>query len=96
MKTGLDTLGTAENDSEAKNMKSDPTRSVPPKTVSGAQNMKTALTPSIPPKMNPGAQNIKRGIDVLGTAENEFGNAKHEIETQRTRHRRKLVEERKT
>jgi hypothetical protein len=46
--------------------------------------------------MNPGAQNIKMGINVLGTAENEFGNAKYEIETQRPPYRRKRVRARKT
>jgi hypothetical protein len=39
--------------------------------------------------MNPGAQNIKTGTDVLGTAENVFGNAKYEIETRRPPYRRK-------
>jgi hypothetical protein len=46
--------------------------------------------------MSPGAQNIKMGPDALGTVENELGHAKHENETQRPRHRRKQVQERKT
>jgi uncharacterized protein YjbJ (UPF0337 family) len=28
--------------------------------------------------MSPGAQNMKTGPDVLGSAENEFGSAKHD------------------
>jgi hypothetical protein len=47
----------------------------------GAQYMKT--TP------DPGTQNMKTGPDDLGTVENEFGSAKYENQTRRTRYRRK-------
>jgi hypothetical protein len=40
--------------------------------------MKKNLTPSVPPKKILGAENMKTGPDALGTAENEFGCAKHE------------------
>jgi hypothetical protein len=46
--------------------------------------------------MNQGAQNIKMGTDALGTAENEFESAKHEIETRRPPYRRKCARVRKT
>jgi hypothetical protein len=39
---------------------------------------------------------MKTGPDALGTAENEFGRAKHENEKGRPRYRRKRVRERKT
>jgi hypothetical protein len=35
-------------------------------------------TPSVPPKTIPGAPNMKKGLDVLGSAENESLSAKHE------------------
>jgi hypothetical protein len=38
---------------------------------------------------------MKIGPDALGTAEHEFGRAKHENDTRRTRHRRKRVWEHK-
>jgi hypothetical protein len=42
MKTGPDTVGTAENGAgSAKHEKQNPTTSIPPKTSPGAQNMKT-------------------------------------------------------
>jgi hypothetical protein len=88
MKMGPDDLGIAENESGSekiekgtrrpryrrkcvwarKTRKRDVKPSVQPKTTPGAQNMKTSL----------GAQNMKTGPDVLGTAENESGRAKHE------------------
>jgi hypothetical protein len=37
--------------------------------------------------MIPGAQNMKKGPDALGTAENEYGRAKHDNETRRPRYR---------
>jgi hypothetical protein len=41
LKTGPDTLGTAENESGRKTLKLDPTLSVPSEPIPGAQNMKT-------------------------------------------------------
>jgi hypothetical protein len=58
--------------------------------------MKKGSTPSVPPKTSPGAQNMKTGPNALGTAEHESERAKYENRTRRTRHRRKLVRERKT
>jgi hypothetical protein len=78
MKTGPDTVGTAENGAgSAKHEKQNLTPSVPPKTGPGAQNMKTELTPSVPPKQSPGAQNMKTGPEAVDNAENGFGSAKH-------------------
>jgi hypothetical protein len=41
--------------------------------------------------MCPGAKNIKTVADAHATDDNEYGDAKHEIETPRSRNRRKLV-----
>jgi rRNA processing protein Gar1 len=35
--------------------------------------------------MSPGAQKVKTGRDALGTAENEYGSAKHENESGRAK-----------
>jgi hypothetical protein len=51
---------------------------------------------AVPPKTSPGAKNMKTGPDALGTAENEFGRAKHENGTRLPRYRRKRVGDRKT
>jgi hypothetical protein len=46
--------------------------------------------------MSPGAQNMKKGLDALGTAENESGRVKQENGTRHPRYRPKRVQERKT
>jgi hypothetical protein len=51
--------------------------------------MKTGDDPLVAPKMSLGAQYIKIGQGALGTAENEYGRAKHENGTRRTQNRRK-------
>jgi hypothetical protein len=77
-------------------MKKGPDASVLPKTSPGVKICKRDLTPTVPPKTSPGAQNIKTGSQALGTAENEFGNEKHENGTRRPQYRRKYVLEQKT
>jgi hypothetical protein len=66
------------------------------KRVMARKSWKQDPTPSVPPKMSPGAQNMKTGIEALGTAEKEFGGAKHEKVTRRSWHHRKWVREHKT
>jgi hypothetical protein len=51
--------------------------------------MKTGPDALSTAKKSPGAQNMKTGADVLGTAENEYEDAKHENGTRRPRNRRK-------
>jgi hypothetical protein len=63
MKTGLEALGTAENDSGSTKHEIGPGRD---------------RTPSILSKMSSGAQNMKTGPDALGTAENESESGKYE------------------
>jgi hypothetical protein len=51
--------------------------------------MKTDLMPSVPPKICPGAKNMEKGLDALGTAENESVRAKQENGTRGPQYRRK-------
>jgi hypothetical protein len=97
MKTGPDTLGTAESESGLAKHENKTRR--PRYRRKHVRERKTCTrnpTRSGPPGMNPGAQNMKTGLDALGTAENESGRAKHENETRRPWYRRKRVRERKT
>jgi hypothetical protein len=68
------------------NMKTGPDPLLQPKTSQGAKYMKT---PFVPQKMSSGAQKLKIGPHALGTAENEFGRAKHEKCSRRPLYRRK-------
>jgi hypothetical protein len=53
-------------------------------TSPGAQKTrKPDRTPPVPLKVSPGAQNMKTVHDALGTAENDYGCAKHENWTRR-------------
>jgi hypothetical protein len=66
------------------------------KCVRARKILKRDPNPSVPWTTNSGAQNIKMRTDALGTAENESGSAKHEIEIRRPRYRRKRARDRKT
>jgi hypothetical protein len=79
MKTGADTHGTAEDESESTKREKGTRRPRYP------QKHVRERTPSVTPKMSQGAQNLKTRPDALGTAENEFGRAKYENGTRRTR-----------
>jgi hypothetical protein len=90
MKTRLDALYTAENESErAKHENRTRRLRNRRKRVRTRKILKQDPTPSVPPKTCPGAQNMKTVTDVLGTAENESGHAKHENRTRRPRYPRK-------
>jgi hypothetical protein len=96
MKTRPGSLGTAEKMSgSAKHENATWRPWYRRKQVRGRKTWKRDLTTSVPPKMSPGAQNMKKEPDAIGTAENEFGSAKHENGTWRPRYRRKHVRERK-
>jgi hypothetical protein len=96
MKTGLDALGTAENESgHAKHENMTPHPPYRRKQVRERKTKKLEPTPSVPPKMSPGVQNKKTGPDALGTAKNVYGSAKHENRTRRPPHHQKHVRERK-
>jgi hypothetical protein len=97
MKTGPDALGTAENESGQEKQENGTRR--PRYRRKRLQERKTRKRDpilSIPPKTNPSVQNIKTGPDAHGTAQNEFGRAKHDNGTRRPRYRRKRIRERKT
>jgi hypothetical protein len=97
MKTGLDALGTAENEfTSAKHENGTLHPRYRRKRVRERKTLKRDTTPSVPPKMSQGAQNMKKGPNALATVENESGSAKHENGTRRPRYRRKQVRERKT
>jgi hypothetical protein len=79
MKTRVDTHSTAENEFGSANHENGRLR--PPhrqKHVMVRKKSKRDRTPSVPPKTSLSAQNMKSGPDALGTAENEYGDAKHE------------------
>jgi hypothetical protein len=97
MKSGSDALGTTENESDSAKHENGTRRPrYRGKRVRDRQTWKRDPTPSVPPKTSPWSQNLKTLPDALGTAEIEFGRAKHENRTRRTLHRRKRVGERKT
>jgi hypothetical protein len=78
MKMRPDAIGTAQNESGSAKYENGTRR--PPRLQKRARERKTwkrDLMPSSPPKTSPGAQNMKTGPNVLGTAENESGSAKH-------------------
>jgi hypothetical protein len=81
MKTGLDDLGTAENESGRAKLENETQR---PRNrrerVRERKTRKRDPTPSVPPKTSMGVQNIKTGLDALGTTENESENKKYENE----------------
>jgi hypothetical protein len=82
MKTGPGVLGTAQNDSgTAKHENGTQGPRYRPKQV---RERKLDPAPSVLPKTGPGAQNMKIGPGVVGTAQNEYGTAKHKNGTQRT------------
>jgi hypothetical protein len=86
MKTEPDALGTAENDHGcAKHENGTRRPRYHLKRVWERKTRKSDPTPPVPPKTSPGAQNMKTRLDALGTAENDYGCAKHE---NRTRHPR--------
>jgi hypothetical protein len=105
MKTGPDVLATAEN--EYGDTKHENGTRRPPycrKRVRERKAWKRDPTPSLPPKTCTGTQNMKTGPDALGTAENEYEDAKHENGARSAKHengtrrppyRRKRVRERK-
>jgi hypothetical protein len=97
MKSGTDALGTAENESGStkhENAKGRPRYRR--KRVREHKTRKWDPTLSVPSKMSPRAQNMKTGPHALGTAEIEYGRAKHENGTPRPRYRRKQVRARNT
>jgi hypothetical protein len=97
MKTGLDVLGTAQNESGRTKHEN---KSLCPLcrriSVRERKTCKRDTTSSVPSKMSLGAQNMKTRPDAFGTAQNESGSEKHENWTRRPRYRRKQVRERKT
>jgi hypothetical protein len=79
MKMRPDVLGTMGKESgRAKNENGIGRPRYRPKRIRERKTRKRDLTPSVPPKNNLGAQNYKTGPVTLGTAENEYGLAKHE------------------
>jgi hypothetical protein len=79
MKTGPDAVGTAENEYKDAKLENRTRRpSYRRKRVRGRQTRKWDPTLSVLPKTCPRSQNLKMGPDALTTAENEYGNAKHE------------------
>jgi hypothetical protein len=95
-KTRPNALDTAENEfGRAKIEKTGPPVTAENESVSPKRKNETRH-PWLLSKTSPGAQNIKTGPDALGTAENEFGSAKHDNGTRRPLYRRKLVWEHKT
>jgi hypothetical protein len=71
MKTGPDTLLTAENNSDsAKLEKENRSPRYLRKLVWARKTLRRDPTPSVQPKSSPIAQNMKTGPDALGTAEN--------------------------
>jgi hypothetical protein len=91
MKTGLDALDTAENESgSAKHENGTQRPRYRLKCDWERKTWKRDPTPSVQPK------NVKKEPDALGTAENESGSAKREKGTRRPRYRWKRVRERKT
>jgi hypothetical protein len=97
MKTTLDALGTAENESGIAKPENGTRRPrFRRKLVRERKTRKSDSTPSVPLKMGPEAQNVKKRADALGTPKNMFGSEKHENDTRRPRYRRKRVRERKT
>jgi hypothetical protein len=78
MKMGPDALGTVENESgSAKHENGTRRPRHRRKRVTECKTCKKDLTPTVPPKMSSGAQNMKMGPYALGTAESDFGRAKH-------------------
>jgi hypothetical protein len=97
MKTGPDALVTAENESRsAKHENGTQRHQYRRKGVRVRKTLKREPTPSVPSKMSPGEQNMTTGLDALGTAENNFGSAKHENGSRHPLYRRKRVRQRKT
>jgi hypothetical protein len=74
MKTGLDALGTTENDSGRANAENG---SRHPRyrriRLWERKTRKLELTPSVPPSTRPCAQNMKTGLIALGTIETSPG-----------------------
>jgi hypothetical protein len=78
MKTGRVALGTAENVSGRLKHENGTRRPrYRRKRVRALKSLIRDMIPSIPPKMSLVAQNMKTGPVALGTAENEYGHAKH-------------------
>jgi hypothetical protein len=96
MKTGPDALGNDENESGSAKHENG-TRHPPyrQKRVRERKTWKRVLTLHTAENVS-GAQNMKMGPDALATAENEYGDAKHENGTRRPQNRWKRVRERKT
>jgi hypothetical protein len=96
MKTGPDSLGTAQNESgSAKHENGTLRPRYHRKRVGERKTLKRDTSPSVPSKTSPEVQNMKTEHDALGTAENESGSAKNENGTLRPRYRRKRVRVRK-
>jgi hypothetical protein len=75
MKTGLDALGIAENESGREKQENGTRRPrYRRKRVRDAKH--ESGSPSVQPKTSPGAQKFKKGPVAPGTAENESGRAK--------------------
>jgi hypothetical protein len=92
MKTRSDALSIAENESgHAKHENGTRRTRHRWKRVRERKTWKRDPTPSVPSKMSSHAQNMKMGPDVLRTAENVSGSAKHENKTRRPRYHQKLV-----
>jgi hypothetical protein len=82
MNTGLEDLGTDENESgSAKHENGTQRPRYRRKCARERKTRKRDSTHTVPLKTNSGAQNLKIRLDALGTAEYEFGNAKHENRT---------------
>jgi hypothetical protein len=78
MKTGPDAAGTAENGFGSANQENETRRPRYRRNrVFERKTWKRDPTPSIQSRTGPGAQNKKTGPDIVGTAENGSGSAKH-------------------
>jgi hypothetical protein len=97
MKTGLDALGTVENESGGTKHENGTRRPRDcQKRLRACKPGKRVPTTSVPPKTFPEAQDTKTGPDTLDTAENESRPEKHENVSLRPLYRRKRVWARKT